>query len=295
MNHIPGHPLSRDAPLSDDPDTAHHSRGGCTTLLPSTQKSAILLLVSNSYRKSRCWRMLLRAAILLVVSLPLLSCKKTPGSGAAAPSVSNSSMTRTGWTVYLVPTDAGVDAQAAEQTARDLLPQMAKDPETSALLRKLYGDQPVQFKVLDQGKPAGANQLEAPLDSGFAVALRARFVATNRQTDGRSNFQSLGIVLDLGQSSRIQVANASTATQMTDISRKIDSALRDQPDPLEIMTLAINDYLLRRDLPWEVAQDMPKPADTRPATAPAQRRSELDRRIAERAERSTRYYQEMAR
>jgi hypothetical protein len=157
---------------------------------------------------------------------------------------------------------------------------MASDAVTGELLRKLYGGVGVELVA---GKPA----VDVPPGPGFAIALRVDPHQPG-ETDWDKVVARMGGRGDAPVECMLGMVNFSRVTQLHiqagkgGLSEKVVKFLEEQPSDSQILLLAVNDFLLRRQVGWkaidgqtaELAQLRAPPSDVAAA------RAELDGQIA---------------
>ncbi len=214
-------------------------------------------------------------AVGVAVIVVLFLLKKGPFQPAISPH--HAGFYARNWRFHLRPVDpekAG-GRLAAERAWRDLFPGMAKDTATGDLLRRLHGDLPVEFVVLDEKATADNAALMAPPGEGFAVAFRVGDLRTfpEKTAAGETWFR----VIAFGHAVLIKDAVSPNAAEGLE-----------GPLPGNALALAIEDYMLRHAEDWVIGG--PHFEDRKVIGTAAERRADLDRRIQAHAEQSRSFY-----
>jgi hypothetical protein len=181
--------------------------------------------------------------------------------------------------VYLLPVGPKeASRRPAQEVWKSLLPGMASDASTKALLRRLYNDLPVDFVVL----PEAAAKDKAALDraagspgAGFAVALRIAAERPLREAGDADLFGSLGCRRDMRVKPGEKTANF--------VEKDGGAVSSRPPNDFLVVLFAMNDYLLRTRAGYSVfdggaatPQSIRSEFPTQDAEA---MRTDLDRRV----------------
>jgi hypothetical protein len=183
--------------------------------------------------------------------------------------------------VYLLtvgPKDA--TRKPAQEVWKSLLPGMASDAGTKALLRRLYNDLPVEFVVLPETAAkdkAALDRAAGPPGAGFAVVLRVAAEQPLRDARDGDLFGSLGCRRDMRVKPGEKTANF--------VEKDGGAVATRAPDDFAVLLFAMNDYLLRTRAGYGAfdgsaltPQGIRSAFPTQDADA---MRADLDRRVAE--------------
>jgi hypothetical protein len=207
-----------------------------------------------------------------------------PSAEAAKPYTT--SFSARGWYYHFrqFTPDAAADQAKPREVWRQLLPGLAKDPQTRDLLRHLHADLPVEFVVLDPKQAEDDTALLAPPAEGYAIAMR---VAEVHHGEKKSKASTVPIkVIAYGHVILLRDAQPSAAP---DTLGALSENWKKEPSPGEPLSLAMEDYVLRHAPGWTIIGGPFFESEKLPHSVEEQRR-ELERGIKRYADHAKAYY-----
>jgi hypothetical protein len=240
----------------------------------------------------RKWSRIGSVLLLLAAGTGAAGCQGKPSSQPSPPANPSTpaatgpystSFSATGWTYHLRPIkpDARTDEDKARAVRKDLFPGMARDVKTRDLLKHLYADRPVEFRVLDAKQAEGKALLTAPPPEGFAVAMR---VGDIKQEEKPSKVGTVPIRV-IGYGRAILIKDKANPDSFEALAEN----MKREPSPGESLGLAMEDYLLRHAPGWAIIGGPINENEKLPASVEEQRR-DLDRRIKDHADHAAAFY-----
>jgi|GEM_PF-5850904 len=173
---------------------------------------------------------------------------------------------------------------------RELLPGMVADEKSQELLRKLHGDLPAEFILIDVKQLEDLDKNTARPRKGVTVAfwVADAIVADQLLKIGSPkvparavNYGQVVLIENATRKSAPDVASAMSQSGMTDVFKDLR--------PVEPLFLLMEDYILRHAPGWILIRGLSDEDPKLPASVEEQRR-DVDQRINSFAERAKTYY-----
>jgi hypothetical protein len=185
--------------------------------------------------------------------------------------------------VYFLPIGPKeAERRPALEVWKSLFPGMASDPDTKALLRRLYNDLPVDLVVVPEGAvktKAAMDRVAGPPAPGFAVVLRVAAERVLHEVGGGDTVGSLGYRRDM------RVKRGEKSANVVELDKDGNVVSVAPPHDQAILLLAMNDYLLRTKAGYGAfvtGPDTPQSIRSRfPTHDKEAMRANVDRRIAD--------------
>jgi hypothetical protein len=245
---------------------------------------------SFAFSEKSMFRKQFALTLLLAAVFSSGGCRKTnsveevPSTPVSTTSPYSTSFFGTGWSYRLRPlkSEKPKNTDEVKQVWRDLFTRMANDAKTLELLKRLSGDLPVEFIVLDAEQAKDKERLKAPPSDGKAVVIR---VADTGKPDEKVAGDEFPLrVLAVGRAVLLKDAeNPSSLEGLTENMKR-------EPSGGAALTLAMKEYLLRHAVGYGMLSGPAADDEDLPKSIEDQRQV-LDKQIKEHAEHAKEFYE----